>query len=671
MTHCHHALLAPLLAILLSALTGVVEAQALRLPEEFPIPMAFRPSESGDPLEKLAPFPVIHAGPTAKIKKRWPDKICILHRPYAALHRRLVARGKARVWPGYFLYWTGSNITRNIPADATATTVFVEHPNRFRTDTPNKRGVPDDVVIYRLGENGKPDWSHSEYAIVSKVGGDFIEVRRGQYGTKPLAFKAQRAVVATHAQYCGDSTGVRSWSLNFSLHCPRSPDGITAAEWAAGYFADELKEKIPEADGVEFDVGMWRHGLFRRPVDCNNDLASDFGHINGINSFGLGGQVFTRELRKLLGPDKIIQVDSGGASGGYRGWKYVNGIEMESFPSGSHFERFSPAFEHLRHWSEKAEGVPRFSYGFTKIATTVFGNKYLNDGRKTNFRFRVGLASALMVGMPHPYAALGRGEERKGGETAKTFGIFYWDEYRGGDLNDWHWLGKPLGPAKQYLDDLDETNLLGSTEVKWALKCADGCEAELIADGGAGPPCGVRVTKLPEGKPINALRVQLVSSPIHVESSREYTVSFRARGTDSWKCMGQAFDKVPSLLTIHLSQRGDFSVLLDEDWRQYHISLTTNAKASTLPLRLGMGEQVVEAHIQDIKLCRGGAERWIRDFEKGKVLLNMTTRPWKVRVGGGYRYLRGEQDPDVNSGKPTGEIIEVPPYDARFLVKEQ
>jgi len=648
-----------------------VWGQALQLPEEFPIPMAFRPLESGDPIEKLAPFPIIHAGPIDKIKKRWPDKMCILHRPYAALHRRLVARGKAKVWPGHFLYWAGSKVTRDLAADGTATTVFVEYPNRFRTDTPNKLGVADDVVIYRLDENGRPDWSHCEYAIVSKIGADFIEVLRAQYGTKPLEFKAQRAVVATHAQYCGDNTGVRSWSLNFSLHCPQSPDGLTAAEWAAAYFADELKERVPEADGIEFDVGMWRHGLFRRPVDCNNDLTPDYGCMNGINSFGLGGQVFARELRRLLGPNKIIQVDSGGAAGGYRVWKYVNGIEMESFPSGSHFDRFSPAFEHLRHWCEKAEGVPQFSYGFTKIATTVFGDKYLDDGRKTNFRFRVGLASALMVGMPHPYAALGRGSERKGAETADTFGIFYWDEYRGGDLNDWHWLGRPLGPAKRYLDDLDDRNLLNSPAVKWELKCAEGCEAELIGGGEAKPPRGVRVTKLAEARPIDLFRVQLVSSRVPLRPGQEYTVSFRAKGTDSWKYMGHTFDGVPSLLSIHLSQRGNFSVLLDSEWRQYHISLTTNAKATAVRLRLGVGEQIGETHIQDIRLRRGGAERWVRDFERGKVLLNMTYRPWKVEIGEGYRYLHGEQDPDVNTGKTAAKVIEVPPCDARFLVKQQ
>ena len=34
------------------------------------------------------------------------------------------------------------------------------------------------------------------------------------------------------------------------------------------------------------------------------------GYIDGVNSFGLGGQILFGELRRLLGPDKLLQVDS-------------------------------------------------------------------------------------------------------------------------------------------------------------------------------------------------------------------------------------------------------------------------------------------------------------------------------------------------------------------------
>lgn len=661
------------LAVLLGRSNNLVAAEPLRLPETFPIAMAFRPLESGDAIEGLAPFAVVHAGPIEAIKGRWPEKICIVHRPYAAIHRRLVywkGRSIAQVWPGHFLYWTGSKVTRDVAADPAAATIYVEHPDRFRADTPNGLGVPDDVVLYRLGADGQPDWSHVEYAVVTKVGGDSIQVQRAQYGTQPVALEAGKAVAAVHAQYCGDNTGVQSWSLNFSLDCPKSPDGLTAAEWAARYWADELSGRYSAADGIEFDVGMWRHTLFGRPIDCNNDLQPDWGYLGGVNSSGLGGQVFTRELRRLFGPDKIIQVDSSGAGGGYRGWKYVNGIEMESFPSGSHFDRFSPAFEHLRHWSQAAEGKPKFSYGFTKIATTVFGDKHLPDGGKTDFRFRVGLASALMVGMPHPYAALGRGDERRGAETAGTFGIFPWDEYRGGDLNDWHWLGKPLGPARQVFDGLASENLLA--HVRWQLNQSPGYAAAPVEPGNPDDLVGgVRVTKTPEGRSPDAFGVSLqTATAIALEKGREYTLQFRARGDDRWEYRGQTFEQLPRLISIQWPKRGEWSVLADSNWRDYSMSFVAENAHPRVRLSLGVGEQVGATFVQNVRLFAGGGERWQRDFEHGKVLLNMTTAPWKVTVGSGYRYLCGQQAPEVNTGKPAPEVLTVPPGDARFLVKE-
>jgi hypothetical protein len=74
--------------------------------------------------------------------------------------------------------------------------------------------------------------------------------------------------------------------------------------------------------------------------------------------------------------------------------------------------------------------------------------------------------------------------------------------------------------------------------------------------------------------------------------------------------------------------------------------------------------------IKNIHLYEGGAERWSRDFEHGKVLLNMTRRPWKVEVGSGYRRLKGTQCPDVNNGAKVSGTIEVPAWDAVFLVRE-
>ncbi len=50
--------------------------------------------------------------------------------------------------------------------------------------------------------------------------------------------------------------------------------------------------------------------------------------------------------------------------------------------------------------------LPRISYPFTKTPTTLYAKAYLPDRKLTDFRFRIGLAAATLVGMPHPFASL-------------------------------------------------------------------------------------------------------------------------------------------------------------------------------------------------------------------------------------------------------------------------
>lgn len=641
-------------------------ARSLELPREFPIPMVFRPMEGRhrkDPLNLLAPFPIVHAGPTNEVEKRWPEKMTILHRGWASAGRRGDKLSR-KIWPGHFLYWTGSKVTEDVEPQATR--IRVEHPEHFRTENSERVASPDDIALYALTAEGKPDWSRVEHAALTGVGDGFIEVRRGLYGSSPLAFRGGRAVAASHAQYCGDAFGVQAWSLNFSLECPRSPEGLNAAEFLARHYAEELKNDYPLADGIELDVGTWRHWIYNRAVDCDNDLRPDWGFQGGVNSFGLGGQLCVRELRRLLGPDRIIQVDSGNAAQGFRGWNYVNGIEIEYFPAVDELDHFSPAFEHLRHWVEKAAARPAFTYGLTKAATTVFGGRFELDGRATNYRFRLGFAASLILGMPHAYAAEGAGQAVKGGETTDTFSVFPWDEYRGGDLNRGSWLGRPKGPAVRSLDDLNPQDLLPEGGTPWVLRVTPGYKA----DEDERRRGTYRVTSIP-ARP-SELGVCLESPPLPLEPGREYTLDFEASARDSWSHAGQTFENVPTLLTLGFSTgRDKMGVLADRNPRRYTITFVAPPTPSpSARLRLGFGEQATEVSIRGFRLRQGGAERWSREFEHGKVLLNATKSPWTVKVGSGYRHLKGDQDPEVNSGRPAGEKIVVPPRDARLLYRE-
>ena len=160
-----------------------------------------------------------------------------------------------------------------------------------------------------------------------------------------------------------------------------------------------------------------------------------------------------------------------------------------------------------------------------------------------------------------------------------------------------------------------------------------------------------------------------------LKPNQEYTLVFDVRGDDTWQCAGQEFSRVPRMVAIkgigETKRNGDASasVLAENEWHTCRISLATSAEPDS-ELAFGVSEQIGRTEIRNIRLYEGGAERWSRDFEHGKILLNMTKRPWKLDVGNGYRRLKGMQCPDINNGAAVNGTIEVPAWDAVFLVRE-
>jgi len=622
-------------------------------------------------IEELVPYDAIQiSGANLRalaVRERWPKKIIIIQRAYGGV----TGEEFPKIWPGHFLYKAGSLLSKNITPDDTI--ISAQEPghiarNQAKVDRKNKKW-PVTLTIYALDQSGKPDWSKSEHVILETVGKAGLTVKRGQWGTKPLSFQAGKAVVAAHMMYW-----TRQWQLNLSLHCPRGgPDNLTAAEWYAREMAQRVR--LLKADGVEFDVARWTWGTPKNnPMDSNNDLIADYGYIDGINSFGIGGQILFRELRKLMGPDKLIQADSG-----IRGWRYVNGVQLESFPAANDFNRFSEAFTLLRLWSENAEALPRYSYPFTKTPTTTFCNARLPNGSSTDFRFRIGLAAAVMVGVPHPFTCLNNEdfdpENPQVGDDNKetTVGNFIWDEYHGGDINQWQWLGKPIAAAHQELSDLDNKDLLARSDWRWVTEKGFAVnkheEAGLYSAQIQSTPNGIFPKDLWFG-----VRLEPRSGGIKsLKPGNEYTIEFQARGDDTWHYLGQIFDHLPRLVTISgaiTTKKGfPLSVLVDSTWRTYRISFIADASSAPTPL-FGVAEQIGKTEIRNIKLFAGGAERWSREFEKGLVLLNMTNDPWRVAVHKNhYKRLKGSQAPEINNGQPVENEVTVPARDALFLVK--
>ena len=660
----------------------VATAEAPRLPDEFPVAMTFRAADAlhGEAfarrLEEYAPYPVIHApGSPEKSRAtslRWPKKIVTDQMAYGGVGGDVAPR----VWPGHFLHKAGTRLAKDLqPAETVLQVENFRLLAREGADTA-KAKFPETFTIYALDSRGLPDWSHAEHVTLVKIVQGEVVVKRGAWGSTPLAFKAGQAAVVGHMMFW-----TRQFQLNLSLDCPRGgPENLTAAEW----FAREVAARIKEtgSDGVEFDVGRWTWGSPKSNVmDCNNDLVPDYGYISGVNSFGLGGRVLFRELRRLLGPNKIIQVDSNDPIYGVRGWNDLNGVQLECFPAGNQYDKFSAAFLHLRKWVESAGASPRYSYGFTKAPTTVFSGSREPDGSNRDFHFRIGLAADCLVGMPHPFASIGDmafdpANVSDKEATTEVFGLFDWDEYHGGDLNDRSWLGKPFSPACQYLDDLAPKDILEG--VAWNWQHDKNFEAATAQAGGV---FSAVVNRIPEQTlPYElwfGVRLEPVAgqSPV-LKPSKEYTLVFDVRGDDAWQYAGQLFQRVPRMIAIRGFEEGrskaevSSSVLAEAKWQTYRISLTTSAAPGS-DLAFGVAEQIGRTEIRNIRLYEGGAERWSRDFQNGKVLLNMTNHPWRINIGSGFRRLKGSQCPEVNNGEKISGMTEVPPRDALFLLKEK
>ena len=116
-----------------------------------------------------------------------------------------------------------------------------------------------------------------------------------------------------------------------------------------------------------------------------------------------------------------------------------------------------------------------------------------------------------------------------------------------------------------------------------------------------------------------------------IETNQEYTLEFEAKGNDSWNVNGQVIEKVPRSLTINgiadFGYNAPASVFLATNWTSYRFSMIAHTNTPP-PLVFGFSEQIGNAAIRNIRLFKGGTERWVRQFANGIVLLNMTKEPW-------------------------------------------
>jgi autotransporter-associated beta strand protein len=639
-----------------------------------------------------APIDIIHGGSDSTfdtLRATYPQKILTKQDAWAGI--AMDREDLTNAYPGHLLLKLGTLLASNCPSTTADTVLYVRDYTRIATDQPSIDALTNSIESYLLMyalTNGRPDWSRAEHVRMTAVNPNAgsITVRRSQLGSSALSFTNGLAVLARHVMFWSDPNGGQ-WQLNFSFQCPRGgPFNMTAAEWYALRKTQIIY--LSGADGMEFDVAQWSH-VPEDMLDCDNDLVADYGYINGINSFGLGGQVFLKRFRELLGPNKIIQMD-GNAAMGQRGWQYVNGVQLESFPMANAFDRYSQAFLHLRLWVSNVLTAPAFSYPFTKTPTTLYGHVYDTDGSNVDWRFRVGFAAALLTGMPHPFNSItdiNFDPENPGTNDVNldvVRGLFQWDEYVGGtnDQNNWKWLGGPQSAALQITNNMGSSNLLAGTVWEWKTE-TNFLSSCTISNG----EYAATISQIPSNTPPRfgglyygsqapltlwfGTRLQATSGMPAFQPDQEYTLEFEARGNDSWTNAAQVFDKVPRALVIHGIANHvvvPVSAFVDSNWRSYRMSIIADSSAPP-PLMFGVSEQVGNVSLRNIRLYEGGAERWVREFTNGIVLLNMTKSLWSYTTPTVYRHFNGTQHPEINNGQRLPPTFVVPSWDALFLVK--
>jgi len=644
-------------------------------------------------LSEHAPIDIMHAVRESvydTVRATYPEKIII---------KQLAWGGTAgisldTIWPGHCLMKAGTKVTADVEAVTNNTVLTLQDYTRIVSKQSTIDGLIADksadayVLLYGLDGTGRPDWSRAEHVKMVSLNttNGTLTVQRGQLGTVPLAFTNGQTAIARHMMFWTPS----QWELNLSLESPRGgPFNMTAAEWFGLQVAQIIYKS--EADGIEMDVGRWMWGYpANNPMDCDNDLVADHGYINGICSFGLGGQVLQRTLRELLGPNRIVQTDGNDALFGQRGWKYMNGVQLESFPTGG-YDVYSERFRHFRQWVNSVDTQPAFSYAFTKTPTTLFGHVVdtNNNNASYDWRFRVGFAAALLTGMPHPFASVTditfdpANPDYNDPNMQEDKGFYKWDEYVGGGLNDWKWLGAPQGVAVQVNNNVGSTNLLASavwqwkTESNFVSSCSitNGEYSAVITAIPSNTLPWIDKTYYPNSQVPKALwfgtRLEITSGVPVLVTNQEYTLEFEAKGNDSWTVNGQTFDRVPRSLTIDGISSNGFhkpaSVFLGPEWTQYRFTIIADSNAPP-PLVFGVSEQIGEAAIRNIRLYQGGSERWMREFKNGRLYLNMTLEPWVVNVGTGVvQRLVGTQVPELNNGAVENGILTIPSWDAVYL----
>ena len=387
-------------------------------------------------LQEEVNMPIIAAQWANKYAKEHSENLMLVHLNGEGRSVNDKATFKS-YFPGHWVYEKGSIPLHDIMKNQSK--IILKDASSFSLKAYTVHGKdigvafkPHDILLVKVDENGNRMWNEYEFASIINI--DYeknqIEVRRGQYGSKPIDFSQNDTYVAPIA---GDIWGGNlMYYYNLSSACPIDQFGNTAADVFVGEMKDWFAKGgiLQNFDGIGFDVNYFevKHSTW----DCNNDGQIDNGFVGGRNIWKEGDITFLQKIRNAFGPEFIITSD---------GWKddmqravgILNGME--------------------------SEGLCRYNDGFRQISRTINQHTYWNLHNITKYKFSY-ITSKLRNPADEKIADQLR---RLGLGLSCCLEVAYAPtpnldipEILGGKLNQPNWLGQPIGPMRYILSDQED-----------------------------------------------------------------------------------------------------------------------------------------------------------------------------------------------------------------------
>ncbi len=586
-----------------------------------------------------------------RFKREHPARIMLTHfngcgvSPNTAL--------AAKMYAGHWLYYNGCVVEGAIGALEGRDTIKVADTSLFLLNTGRGGRTNDDICIARL-EDGRPDWSHVEQVKLLDIDrkNSTLTVKRGCYGTRPLAFEAGKAYAAPHVADGPWGGEDLLWQYNYSVVCPRDAKGRTCSDILIDYFFEQFARggRMEFADGIAFDV-LWDHLRYyvTRPVDLDADGKDDGPQANGFdkdghNLYGIGSTRFLVRLRERMGDDFIITSD-GEETDKQSTFGVLNGIESEHWPvrNDVQFKRFTGGMNRLR-YAAAFSAKPRFT----------FNNALIHPDLPLSYQ-RVNIAATVLTDCVYAY--------RSNWRLRPDFE--YYDELIGGKMNRICWLGAPVEKTRRLACETEPTFVLDVTDAK-RLRPAEGTHLsagkgsiKIAADDG---DCRVTIPDVPaEAGQAMVVVTARCRPPADYPPCESRLMSVRV----SPYPQDDDQRRRPDIQTTWVN---------NEDFVSHFYY--PNASAEKIDLEI-----TVESHepvwISSLKVY-SHPHALTRRFENGLVIANASPHPYTFDLAELYPGLkfrripgRKSQDPKHNNGQPVTEPVKLAPRDALFLQNQK